>query len=74
MKDIIGMAKDNEQKPTTIVQIACIIALVGLSALEALNENFQVNIVVWAILGGLLLGVGGVSKIFGADRDWETLV
>lgn len=51
--------------PTVIVQVACLIALVALSVIDASYLDFQVSNVVYAIIAGVLFGVGSIKQIFG---------
>jgi hypothetical protein len=55
---------DDYKKPTNIVQIASLIALVALTFIDSQTEDFTVSLVVYGIIGGLLLGVTNVLKIF----------
>lgn len=52
------------KKPTNLVQVACIIALVALTFIDAKYDDFTVSLVVYGIIGGLLLGVTNLNKIF----------
>lgn len=56
---------DEYKKPTTVVQVSCLIALVLLTFIDAQSPDFQVSLVVYGIIGGLLLGVSNITKIFG---------
>lgn len=55
---------DETKKPTAFVQVACIIALVALTFIDAEFPEFEVSLIVYGILGGVLLGVSNVTRIF----------
>lgn len=60
------MPSTNETKNAKlIVTISCIIALVVLSLARLFNEDFKVDIIVYAIIGGILFGVGGIRDLLG---------
>jgi len=56
---------DDKTKAKLIVQVVSIIALVALAAIDAFSKDFQVNIIVYAIIGGILFGVGGIRELIG---------
>lgn len=56
--------QDEYKKPTNVVQVACLIALVALTFIDARYDEFQVSLIVYGIIGGLLLGVSNVTKMF----------
>lgn len=56
--------KDEYKKPTTVVQVACLAALVALTFIDAKSPDFQVSFIVYGIIGGLLLGVSNITKLF----------
>lgn len=53
--------QDDYKKPTTLVQIACLIALVALTFIDSKESDFEVSLVVYGIIGGLLLGVSNIK-------------
>lgn len=57
--------QDEYKKPTTIVQIACLVALVALTYIDSQSPEFEVSNIVLGIIGGLLLGVSNITKLFG---------
>lgn len=56
---------DDKTKAKLIVQITSILALVALAAIDAFSKDFQVSIIVYAIIGGILFGVGGIRELIG---------
>lgn len=52
-----------------IIQIVCVLALVALSGIRAVVPDFQVDTIVYAIIAGVLFGVGGVRELFGAGSS-----
>lgn len=64
------MAKQPHEtsRPRVAVQIACIVALVALSFIDANAKDFEVNTFVYAIIAGVLLGVGSLKQIFGGKE------
>ena len=61
------MAHEHETKNAKlIITIVCIIALVILALGKLFNPDFEVDIIVYAIIAGVLFGVGGVRELFGA--------
>lgn len=60
------MAKlDDKTKAKLIVQLAALASLVALAAIDAFSPDFTVNQFVYAIIGGILFGVGGVKELVG---------
>lgn len=59
---------DNDNRPATPVVVACLAALVSLTLIDALVPNFQVDKLVYAIIAGILFGVGGVRDLFGGGK------
>lgn len=62
------MAKhtDETKNAKLIITIVCIVALVILSLARLLNEEFKVDLIVYAIIGGILFGVGGIRELLGS--------
>lgn len=56
--------KDEYKKPTNVVQVVCIVALVALTFIDSRSPDFQVSFIVYGIIGGLLLGVSNITKLF----------
>jgi len=56
---------DDKTKAKLIVQVVSIVALVALAGIDAFSKDFQVNIIVYAIIGGILFGVGGIRELIG---------
>lgn len=58
---------DNEIKNTKlIITITCVIALVVLSLARLYQPDFHVDLIVYAIIGGILFGVGGIRELLGS--------
>lgn len=55
-------------KPTVLIQGLCIMSLVALTAIDAFSTDFSVNTFVYAIIAGVLLGVGSLKQIFGGNK------
>lgn len=58
----------NDNKPTTPVVVACLVTLVALTAVDAFSPAFAVDKFVYAIIAGILFGVGGLRDLIGAGR------
>ena len=58
----------DQAKPTLLIQVLCIFALVFLSAIDAWNKDFQVSNIVYAIIAGILFGIGNVKNIIGGGK------
>lgn len=64
------MAKlDDKTKAKLIIQITSIVALVGLAYIDASSVEFTVNQFVYAIIAGILFGVGGVKELVGGVKE-----
>ena len=59
---------NDDNRPQTPVVVACLVALVALSLIDAIVPNFQVDKLVYAIIAGILFGVGGVRDLFGGGK------
>jgi len=46
-----------------IITITCVIAHVVLALGKLINPQFQVDIIVYAIIGGVLFGVNGIREL-----------
>lgn len=57
---------NDTQTAKLIVTILCIVSLVILSLARLLNPEFKVDLIVYAILGGILFGVGGIRELLGS--------
>lgn len=57
---------DETKNAKLIITISCIVALVVLSLARLLNEEFKVDLIVYAIIGGILFGVGGIRELLGS--------
>lgn len=57
--------KSSDQKPAILIQVVCVTSLVILSAIDAASRDFAVNTIVYAIIAGVLFGVGSIKQIFG---------
>lgn len=70
---------DDTKNAKLIITISCIVALVVLSLARLLNTEFKVDLIVYAIIGGILFGVGGIRELLSSihfsppseDRDQE---
>jgi len=61
------MGHEHETKNAKlIITIVCIIALVVLALARLFSPEFKVDLIVYAIIAGVLFGVGGVRELFGA--------
>lgn len=49
-----------------IITIACIIAIVILSLARLFNPEFKVDLIVYALIGGILFGVNDIIKLLGS--------
>ncbi|MBI5117594.1 hypothetical protein HZA56_14045 [Candidatus Poribacteria bacterium] len=58
----------DDNRPATPVVVACLVAIVALSLIDALVENFQVDKLVYAIIAGILFGVGGLNDLLGRNK------
>ena len=57
---------NKEASAKLILTIVIIIALVVLSLARLLQPDFKVDLIVYAILGGILFGVGGIRELLGS--------
>lgn len=64
----MAAANGNNNRPTTAVTVSCLLALVALSLIDALIPDFSVDKTVYAIIAGVLFGVGGLRDLIGAGR------
>ncbi len=55
-----------ESRAKLILTIVIISALVILSLARLIEPNFKVDLIVYAILGGILFGVGGIRELLGS--------
>lgn len=62
------MVKRNDSRPTVLIQALCIIALVMLVGIDGYFEEFEVPLIVYAIIGGILFGVGSIRDLLGGKR------
>lgn len=60
---------DDKTKAKLITQVTCVLALVALAAIDAFSVDFAVNVFVYAIIAGILFGVGGVRELVGGVRE-----
>lgn len=56
---------DEKEHAKLVIQVTCVVALVILSALDAFSTTFTVDKLVYAIIAGILFGVGGVRELLG---------
>lgn len=56
----------NESKAKLIITLIVILALVVLSLARLFQPEFKVDLIVYAILGGILFGVGGIRELLGS--------
>lgn len=57
--------RNDRKKPTSLVQVASIVALVALVWIDSqAAPEFEINFFVYAIFGGLLIGVTNIRDIF----------
>ena len=49
-----------------IITLSCILAIVVLSLAKLFQPDFSVDLIVYAILGGILFGVGGIRELLGS--------
>jgi hypothetical protein len=49
-----------------IITIACIVAIVVLSLARLVNPEFKVDLIVYALIGGILFGVNDIIKLLGS--------
>lgn len=61
--------KTENHKPTILIQVLCIVALVGLSLIDAAFDDFQVSNIVYAIIAGILFGVGNIKQFLGGGKE-----
>lgn len=62
------MAKKHDaKKPTILIQVLCIAALVIIVAIGAVTKT-DIPLVVYAILAGILFGVGNIRTILGGKQ------
>lgn len=57
--------KSDNTKPTLLIQVICIVALVLLSLIDASFDDFAVSNIIYAIIAGILFGVGNIKNIIG---------
>lgn len=57
---------DETHNAKLVVTLSCIVALVVLSLARLLQPDFKVDLIVYAILGGILFGVGGIRELLGS--------
>lgn len=50
-------------RPTVLIQGLCLVALVALTVVDAMYEDFEVSFVVYAIIAGVLFGIGNIKDI-----------
>lgn len=56
----------NESKAKLTITLIVILALVVLSLAKLFQPDFKVDLIVYAILGGILFGVGGIRELLGS--------
>jgi hypothetical protein len=67
---IIAMGRyDEKEHAKLVIQVTCVGALVILSALDAFSTTFAVDKLVYAIIAGILFGVGGVRELLGGAHS-----
>ena len=49
-----------------IITIVCIIAIVILALARLVNPEFKVDLIVYALIGGILFGVNDIIKLLGS--------
>ncbi len=55
-----------EQKAKLVVTVLVILVIAALSLARLLQPEFKVDLIVYAILGGILFGVGGIRELLGS--------
>lgn len=65
--DMTKQLKRNE-KPTFAVQVVCIISLVLLALIDGFFQEFEVNTIVYAIIAGVLFGIGNLKHLIGGGK------
>ena len=58
---------DSNLKPTVFIQVACLVTLVVLYGISAYTKT-EVPLPIYAIIAGILFGVGNIKNIFGAGK------
>lgn len=66
------MAKNNappeHNTPNNVVVLSCVLALVILGGIDAISPTYSVPTIVYAIIAGILFGVGGIRDVFGGGK------
>ena len=60
--------KPEQHKPTFALQIACLVTLVVLRLIDGIFTDSQVHPMVYAMIAGILFGVGSVKNFFGGGK------
>lgn len=55
--------------PNITVVVACLVTIVALAGIDAASASFTVDKTVYAIIAGILFGVGGIRDIFTGGKD-----
>lgn len=54
---------DDYKKPTTFIQVAAFVTFVALAFIDSKSPDFQVSVIVYWIIGGVLLGVTDIIRL-----------
>ena len=56
---------NTESRAKFVITLVVILAIVVLSLARLLQPDFKVDLIVYAILGGILFGVGSIRELLG---------
>ena len=59
--------KDDTPKPTILIQVLCIVALVLLFGISSFYKR-DVPLPIYAIIAGILFGIGNINNLLGGGK------
>lgn len=59
--------RDDSPKPTILIQVLCIVALVLLFGISSIYQR-DVPLPIYAIIAGILFGIGNINNILGGGK------
>lgn len=59
--------KDDDHKPTAETVVICFLTILALALIDALFINWEVPTIVYAIIAGVLFGIGNIKNLWGGN-------
>lgn len=63
------MAVKNDSKPTISTVLVCLATIIALAYIDSRAPDFEVPVIVYGIIAGVMFGVGNIKKLWGNDDD-----